>query len=65
MALFWGLVITGAVLMVRYLSGTDEARTASRPESPELVLAGRFARGEIDEHEYTDRSVTLRGKAMS
>lgn len=58
MAVFWGLLITGFVLLTR---------SAGRHESPnpEQVLAQRFARGEINEAEYRDRLVALRGSVRS
>jgi putative membrane protein len=49
--LFWGLVIAGIVVLVRYLGRggqQGDARRADRPTA-EQVLAERFARGEIDE----------------
>ena len=64
MVVFWGLVIAGIVVLVRYVSRTQEprdTRPADRPPSPEQVLAERFARGEIDEEEYRGRLDTLRG----
>jgi putative membrane protein len=61
MVLFWGLVIAGIVLLVRYL-GTTGSAASSRQQSgsPEAVLAERFARGEIDDEEYRRRLDTLR-----
>jgi putative membrane protein len=62
MVLFWGLLITGIVLLVRYFgaSGHDrQAASAGRPTAEEL-LAERFARGEIDEQEYRQRLDVLR-----
>ncbi len=53
MVAFWGLLITGIVLLVR--SPGTVGRPASQPpvpSTPEQVLAQRFARGEIDETEY-------------
>lgn len=60
MVLFWALIIFGAIALVRYLARGDRA-VASRP-TPEQLLAERFARGEIDEHEYDQRLDTLRGR---
>ena len=62
--LFWGVIIAGIVVLVRYLSRGDAqggARAADRPPTAEQVLAERFARGEIDEEEYRRRLDTLRG----
>nr|WP_226931166.1 MULTISPECIES: SHOCT domain-containing protein [Parafrankia] len=76
MLLFWAVLITGAVLLVRALIRSDErrhsaTRSSSEPgaaqgpavRSPEEVLADRFARGEIDEQEYRARLATLRDTA--
>ena len=54
--LFWGVLIAGVVVLVRYLSraGQPDTLTGYRP-TPEQVLANRFARGEIDEDEYIRR----------
>jgi putative membrane protein len=56
---FWGLVIVGIVLLVRYLGRSGQPPTATH--TPEQLLAERFARGEIDESEYQARLATLRG----
>ena len=63
MVLFYALLITGIVVLIKYAS-TDRA-TQPPPEapSPEQVLAARFARGEISEREYRDRLAVLRDHA--
>lgn len=55
MILFWGSLITVAVLLLRRVAphGTNQD-TASR------ILDERFARGEIDEDEYHRRQQALR-----
>jgi len=58
---FWGLVITGSVLLIRRTTRQDE----SPRETPERMLAERFARGEIDPEEYQLRLDILRGRAPS
>lgn len=70
MLLFWGLIVTGIVLVVRYVSG--ERRPAAPPPPPpppdsqaELLLAGRYARGEIDDEEYQRRLTVLRTHSAS
>jgi putative membrane protein len=63
MVAFWGLLITGIVLLVRYLGRTSEQQASAR--TPEQLLAERFARGEIDESEYRDRLDALRGQVRS
>ncbi len=62
MVLFWGLLITGIVLVVRYLGG-DRRQPAppSDGTDPKRLLAERFARGEIDEDEYRQREKVLAG----
>jgi putative membrane protein len=64
MVLFWGLLITGIVLLVRYLGRTSRDANAPRP-SPAELLAERFARGEIDEQEYRTRLDALRDVAAT
>ena len=68
MILFWGAVIFGIVLLVRYFgrNGQPHAapppppQSAELPPAPERLLAERFARGEIDEDEYHQRLTSLR-----
>lgn len=63
MVVFWGIVITAVVLLVR--SPRAAAQTPGQPTArptPEQVLAERFARGEIDEADYTGRLATLHRK---
>ena len=59
-AVFWGLLITLAVVLVRGLNRPAGPAEGPRP-SPERLLAERFARGEIDEDEYRRRLATLTG----
>jgi putative membrane protein len=58
MVLFWGLLITTGVVVVRALNRPPQSDAAFRP-SPEQLLAERFARGEIDEDEYRTRLAVL------
>jgi putative membrane protein len=62
MVLFWGLLITGIVLVARYLGG-DRRQPAppSDGSDPKRLLEERFARGEIDEDEYRQREKVLGG----
>jgi putative membrane protein len=60
MVVFWGLLITLAVVLVRGLNRPAGQADGSRP-SPERLLAERFASGEIDEDEYRRRLATLTG----
>ena len=59
MVLFWGLIITGAVLLFRTLNRPTGSHAPGERPSPGQLLAERFARGEIDEDEYQRRSATL------
>ena len=66
MILFWGAVIYGIVLLVRYFGRSGQppaapSQSAEAPPSPERLLAERFARGEIGEEEYRQRLAVLRG----
>lgn len=58
--LFWGLVIVGVILLIRYV-----IREQRRDPTPEQILAERYARGEIDETEYRNRLTTLRGDSRT
>lgn len=55
MLLFWGLLILGAVLLVRALNRPPTSAAPEPRPSPQQVLTDRFARGEIDEDEYRRR----------
>jgi putative membrane protein len=68
MILFWGAVIFGIVMLVRYFGRSGQPpveprspQSAEPPQSPERLLAERFARGEIGEDEYWQRLAVLRG----
>ena len=61
MVLFWALIITAVVLIVRYLvSQRLTGTSAVSARTPEEVLAERYARGEIDDDEYQRRLALLR-----
>lgn len=63
MTVFWGLVIVGVVVLVRYLSDAGrrrESETSAGSGHAEQILADRFARGEISEDEYRQRRELLR-----
>lgn len=59
--LFFALVIGVVVAAARYLgSAAHGPQTAQPQRTPSLLLAERFARGEIDADEYQRRVVLLR-----
>ena len=62
MVVFWALLITAVVLLVRYLvtSRGTVVPPAVGPRSAEDLLAERYARGEIDDDEYQRRLALLR-----
>ena len=65
MTLFFALVITAIVALVRYLGGPGHhhgpaAHGAAPGRRPEGILAERFARGEVDDEEYRRRVALLR-----
>ena len=71
MILFWGAVIFGIVMLVRYFGRSCQPPAEPRsphslesPRPPERLLAERFARGEIDEEEYQRRLAVLQGKGQ-
>jgi putative membrane protein len=51
MVLFWVLVVSGVVYLVRWLMGQG---IADRPESSLDILKKRYARGEISKQEFED-----------
>lgn len=63
MVLFWGLVITAVFLLARaWMRSSHRSEMAAPPaNTPEQLLALRYARGEIDDEEYHSRLATLRG----
>ena len=65
MVLFWGALIVGIVALIRYTTASDRPgqQPFSAPPTPEDILAGRFARGEIGEAEYRDRLTVLHDHA--
>ena len=46
--LFWILIITGVVLIVRWLTERNDQGKISLTESPLDILKTRYAKGEID-----------------
>jgi putative membrane protein len=61
MLIFWGGVVTVVVLLIRRPHAGEGPSTA-RPlhHDAERILNERFARGEIDEQEFTAKRAVLR-----
>ena len=57
MLVFWGLVITGIVLAIRWLAGQGEK---SRSDRALDILRERYARGEINKDEFDAKQRDLR-----
>lgn len=57
MVLFWAVVITALVILVRFVN--QSPRRESQPP-PAEILARRFARGEIDEDEFLSKTNLLK-----
>jgi len=56
MALFWLLLIVGAVVLLRWLAGGAERRAGPPANQGALdILAQRYARGEIDRAEFEQK----------
>lgn len=62
MVVFWALIALAVIAVVKYVA--DDRRVDVHPAAPpfssaEQILAGRFARGEIDETEFRSRRAAL------
>jgi len=56
MLLFWGLIIFGIVMLARGFGGTSSAgESSARDRMPQDILGERYARGEIDKSEFTQK----------
>ena len=56
MLVFWG----GLIALVVFLVRGGRSRSPEPPRTPDEMLADRFARGEIDDEEFTRRRELLR-----
>jgi len=62
MVLFWGLVVLGAVWLVREMSAGRRGSHRGEVPDPVATLDHRLASGEISIKEYRDRRAALTGK---
>jgi putative membrane protein len=75
---FWVLLVVAVIALVRLFTGGGQRlpppyrggpytesgpAAAAAAAAPEQILAGRFARGEIDEDEFHQRMAALRAEA--
>ena len=63
MLVFVGALVALGVWLLRGTRSTADHTHAAQAQSAEEVLAGRFARGEIEEDDYTKRRELLRNTA--
>jgi putative membrane protein len=60
--LFWALIITGVVMLVRYATGWGDHSSRQERRSPGLdALEERYARGEINRDEYLQKKRDIVG----
>jgi putative membrane protein len=59
MVIFWGLVITGGVLLVRWLATASSSRRGEPEDSALEILKKRYAKGEIGKEEFEEKKKTL------
>ena len=59
MVLFWGLLIAGVVLLVRWLTGKSRSADVKQEDSALKILKKRYARGEIGKEEFEEKKKDL------
>jgi len=59
MLFFWGILITGLVLLVRWLIQQSRSASPNQGETPIAILKKRYARGEIDNDEFEEKKKIL------
>lgn len=59
MILFWGLVILAIAALAKWLMRQSSGRGSPRDKTPLQILQERYARGEIDQKEYEQKSQDL------
>jgi putative membrane protein len=63
--IFWGLLIIAAIALIRYTKRGQLDSASPTASTPQQILAQRFARGDIDEDEYTRRLQVLSSSSTS
>jgi putative membrane protein len=63
--IFWGLLIIAAIAFIRYTKRGQVDSASHTAPTPQQILAQRFARGDIDEDEYTRRLQVLSSSSTS
>lgn len=61
MILFVGLLVFGVVAVIRWLGPHEQRGRYAGGSSARAILEERFARGEIDEKEFSERKRALEG----
>ena len=59
MILFWGLVILGIVLVVKWLMTQSSGEQIARGKTALEILQERYARGDIEREEYEQKKRDL------
>ena len=59
MLLFWGFLILGIVVLVRFISSGSDEQRKREPKSALEVLKTRYALGEIDRNEFEEKKRDL------
>lgn len=62
MIIFWGLLITGLIVLIRYIAAhTPTRQPLQGAETPQDILKRRLAAGEISTEEYENIRLRLGG----
>jgi putative membrane protein len=63
MILFWVLIVAGIVFILRHFNQANHSHgpLTAAGDPPAEILKTRFAKGEIDEEEFTKRLKVLQG----